>query len=675
MKYTLLSYAVTVCGVLLILSLPQRLKKTAALPFVIVAGALHFISAITALRYGTIEFILHCGFPFGLLPLRIDALSAFFLIVVNITLITGAWYGSFYMRMYGNDVPSHRDSMHWSSFLVLQAGMSGVCILQNIIAFIMCWEVMTVSAFLLVIYDSEKKQTLRAGMNYFIQSHICVLLIITGFIWAGSAAGSTDMHQIFASARSGAAGMGPWPFIILFTGFAFKAGFVPFHTWLPWAHPAAPSHVSGVMSGVIIKMGIYGIFRSLPLCQGNMLQMGRFILIISVMSALYGVMLAIIQHNLKRLLAYHSIENIGIIGMGMGLGLMGTGMGNATVAMAGYCGALLHTLNHSLFKSLLFYTTGTVYRMAHRVNIEELGGLMKIMPFTAAFFLVPALAITGLPPFNGFISEFLIYSSMYTGLSSGAQPVSMLMLCCIFGLVMVGGLAFLCFTKAFGIVFLGTPRHHLPEDCGEVEKGAMVPQCIVLFLILSIGLVPAPFVKLVSIPASMLLQNTALAGAPAPSSSAMNSISAGGAIILIICALIFTARHLVMRQTGQRRSPVWGCGYTGGSPRIQYTATSFVQSYINIASPVLRVHAESPELKGLFPAPGTFRSHTYDKIEEKLIDHNLNRFARLLGVFSFLQNGLVQYYILYGVLFIIAILAFTFRQAIFSFFISFLALG
>lgn len=672
MKLILFSFAVTLCGIILVLLLPLRLKKHAALTAVITSGILNFSAAFTALKQGPLEILFNCGFPFWTIPLRIDALGAFFIIVINITLITGTWYGFYYMKMYTS---RSKDPIHWISFLVLQAAMTAVCIMQNVIAFLFCWEIMTVAAFMLVTYEHEKRQTLRAGVNYFIQSHLCVLLLITGFIWVSTAAGSYDMQQIMNHARSQAGAPGPWPFIILFTGFAFKAGFVPLHTWLPWAHPAAPAHVSGVMSGVIIKMGIFGIFRVLPLCQGNVLAMGRLVLILSVATALYGVMVAIVQHNLKRLLAYHSIENIGIIGMGIGLGLMGTGMGSSSIAMAGYCGALLHTLNHSLFKSLLFYSAGSVYRKSHTVIIEELGGIMKYMPFTAVLFLVPALAITGLPPLNGFVSEFLIYSSMYRGLTAGVLPVSMLMLCCIFGLVMVGGLAFLCFTKAFGIVFLGTPRHHLPEEISEVENMAIVPQVIVLCLIASIGIFPEPFVRLASIPATAILNNASLPGIQPPSTWLMHSISMAGILIILFTGVLLAARMFVVRRSQVRKSPVWGCGYTGSSPKIQYTATSFVQTYTNIASPVLKVHSEPPVIKGMFPEPGSFRTHAFDKVEDILVDRNMHRMARFMTVFGFLQNGLIQYYILYGVIFITAILAYTFRHAIFSFIISFLALG
>ncbi len=207
-------------------------------------------------------------------------------------------------------------------------------------------------------------------------------------------------------------------FLLFFIGFGIKAGFIPLHTWLPQAHPAAPSHVSGVMSGVMIKMGIYGILRVLMSVQSDLWWIGIIILVVSLISGILGVMMAIVQHDLKRLLAYHSIENIGIIGIGIGLGVIGLATNNAALSLLGFSGGLLHVLNHSLFKSLLFFNAGSVYQAAHSRNIEQLGGLMKRMPYTAIFFLIGSLAICGLPPFNGFISEYLIYLGMFKSLSA-----------------------------------------------------------------------------------------------------------------------------------------------------------------------------------------------------------------------------------------------------------------
>ena len=377
------------------------------------------IIVVPALLGSNVEYIFPGSLFTGEIPLRIDALSAWFILIINFTLLTGAFYGFYYMKPYREQKANL--SLHCISYILVHASLLSICALQNSVAFLFAWEIMALSSFLLIIFEHNKQQTIRAGMNFFVQSHISVMLLSFAFIWVAFSMDSYDFNAIgkfsFLASRSYLFAL----FIIFFAGFAIKAGFVPFHTWLPYAHPSAPSHVSGIMSGVIIKIGIYGILRMLLLVKCNYLEIGYFILIISVISGLYGVMLAIIQHNLKKLLAYHSIENIGIIGIGIGLGCIGLGTGNNALTTLGFAGALLHTLNHSLFKSLLFFGAGNVYQLLHTMNMEKLGGIIKKMPHTAVLFLIAALAICGLPPFNGFVSEFLIYSGLFQGIMTASS--------------------------------------------------------------------------------------------------------------------------------------------------------------------------------------------------------------------------------------------------------------
>ncbi len=253
------------------------------------------------------------------------------------------------------------------------------------------------------------------------------------------------------------------------------------------------------MSGVIIKTGIYGILRMLMLIHENYLILGYIILIFSVITGIYGVMLAIVQHNLKKLLAYHSIENIGIIGIGIGIGALGTGLDYPLMAFAGYAGALMHTLNHSLFKSMLFYSAGNIYQSTHSVNIERMGGLIRKMPHTALMFLLASLAICGLPPFNGFISEFLIYSGLYGALGTSSNSTIIIILS-VSGLALIGGLALFCFTKAFGIVFLGTPRHLHTHHIEEADPQALLPNYMIAILIIFIGVMPQLFIRVLQGP-------------------------------------------------------------------------------------------------------------------------------------------------------------------------------
>src|SRR6266850_2346825 len=371
-----------------------------------------------------------------------------------------------------------------------------VCILRDGLAFLITWEMMAVTSFVLVIFESDKKETIRIGINYLIQMHVALIFIMMGFLYSYTKAGAEFSFDGLATYF---ASFPPFPlFLVFFIGFGIKAGFMPLHSWLPHAHPAAPAHVSGVMSGVIIKMGIYGILRVLTYIHTDLLSIGIFVLVVSLISGLLGVMYAIVQHDVKKLLAYHSIENIGIIGIGIGVGLIGVSKHIPALAVLGFTGGILHVLNHSLFKSLLFYSAGSVHQQTHTLHIEHLGGLIKSMPKTAYLFLLGALAICGLPPFNGFISEFLIFSGLFKGLKAGGLTIDLTILGTFIGLTLIGGLAVFCFTKVFGIVFLGTPRTEAPHHAHEVETSMLIPKIAAGLLIVFIGIVPSAFVGPVS---------------------------------------------------------------------------------------------------------------------------------------------------------------------------------
>jgi hydrogenase-4 component B len=280
--------------------------------------------------------------------LVLDGLSAFFILVINITLLVGLLYANGYLKPYHSRMGNLRFAVHYFSYIWLYFSMLLVVMLRNGVLFLIAWEMMAISSFFLVIFDADNRNILKTGINYLVQMHVGMLFILVGFLLVEKSTGSMSFDSLptyFANSSN-------WPlFLLFFIGFAIKAGFMPLHTWLPEAHPAAPSHVSGVMSGVMIKMGIYGIFRVVLATQSDLLIIGVLLLAVSLISGLLGVIYAILQHDLKRLLAYHSIENIGIIGIGLGLGIIGKATNNQMLMLLGFSGALLHTLNHSLFKS------------------------------------------------------------------------------------------------------------------------------------------------------------------------------------------------------------------------------------------------------------------------------------------------------------------------------------
>jgi len=449
-------------------------------------------------------------------------------------------------------------------------------------------------------------------------------------------------------------------FLLFFIGFGMKAGFVPLHTWLPDAHPAAPSHVSGTMSGVMIKMGIYGILRVLTYVQDDLFLIGIIILAISAISGLLGVMLAIIQHDLKKLLAYHSIENIGIIGMGLGLGTIGLSLQNDILVILGFSGTLLHVLNHSLFKSLLFFSTGSVYKNYHTLNIEQLGGVIHRMPKTALFFLIGSAAICGLPPLNGFISEMLIYVGLFNGLIAGTFYHSIVMLLAIVCLASIGGLAIFCFTKVFGIVFLGSERKKPEHEISEVDNNMLFPQLLITFAILLIGLFPILFIQPISLVVSDIF-HIQVDNIIFTFSDTFRQISIICMILIGVTGLLFFLRSVLLKKRNVGYSPTWGCGYANTSAKQQYTSTSFANSFYKIAHPVLITETDyfSIHEEEIIPQKHSFKSHSVDvfkKITIKIIDF----IAIILKNLARLQTGLIQHYILYAFIFILFIFALLF---------------
>lgn len=623
---------------------------TATLVFALITS---FLSA-SPLLGKPIEVILTGTELFGNVPVRIDALSAWFILIINFTMVTGALYGFNYMKKY-RDLKNNI-TLHCIAYILVHFSLIGVCVVQNSFVFILLWEILALSVFILVIFDN-REETMKAGINYLVQSHLSLVFLLPAFFYYAVKTGSYDFNSIgtFSSGQSSLAGTAL--FMLFFAGFALKAGFIPFHTWLPYAHPAAPSHVSGVMSGVVIKIGIFGIMRMLLLVKTDYATTGYFILIISVITGLYGVMLAIIQHDLKRLLAYHSIENIGIIGIGIGVGCIGLGFSNKWMAILGFSGALLHTLNHSLFKSLLFYSAGNIMQAAHTLNVEKLGGLIKKMPHTALLFLLAAVAICGLPPLNGFISEFVIYTGLYNWLYSAGVISQVSIIFALTGLVLIGGLAIICFTKAFSIVFLGTGRSDY-ENVNETSPGGLFPMYLPAILIVIIGLFPSFFLRILQQPVNLFTADTVFnltlirVGA-IDSLQVISRLSAGFIVMILLLAGI---RKLVTRNRKSAVGPTWGCGYTGASGNFQYTANSFVRSYSKLARPALEIDKHEEEIEGIFPVNGHYKTHPGDKVEKVFIDKPLNVLNRIIGSFSFLQNGRLQRYILYGIIFIASVI-------------------
>jgi hydrogenase-4 component B len=642
-----------ISGVLLFNS---KIKGILTVSTVIIVGLISSFYALKALVGNSYDLLLEGTTLFGNVPVRIDSLSGWFILVINFTLITGAVYGFNYMKRYRDRATS--TSMHCIAFICIQVALLGICSVQNGFIFLMLWELMSLSVFILVIFENEKPDTIKAGINFLVQSHISIVFLMLGFIYVAFKTGSYGFDSVTEFSKQQSTLAGTALFLCFFVGFAIKAGFIPFHTWLPYAHPAAPTHVSGIMSGVVIKIGIYGILRMLLLIKTDYTTIGYLILFISTLTGIYGVMLATIQHNLKKLLAYHSIENIGIIGMGIGIGCIGLGETNKWMAILGFSGALLHTLNHSLFKSLLFYSAGNVYHAAHTMNIERLGGILKKMPQTALLFLVAAVAICGLPPLNGFVSEFLIFGGLYNWLYSADLISLITIVFTLVGLVLIGGLALLCFTKAFSTVFLGNSRNDNIEEFHETGFWQLLPMYFTVALMIMIGLFPSFFITLLQRPVNLFTHNMVFN---------LNLINVGAIDSLkVISWLFFGLIIFVFGLMGIRKmlsskkiieaGPTWGCAYDHQTSKLQYTASSFVRSYAKLAKPVLDIEKNEVKIEEVFPIEKHYETDPYDKIERVLIDKPIKMISKISNLFLFLQNGRLQRYILYGIIFITGVI-------------------
>ncbi len=591
-----------------------------------------------------------------------DSLSAFFIFVINLTVFTGSLYAYGYLKPYRDVKTKTEMAWHYFNFLLLHISMLMVVVLREGISFLFFWELMSVSTFFLILFDSESQENKKAGIKFLIQMHIAFFILIATFLIISL---KTNQSIGFDSLTAYFNTFPVFPlFLMFFIGFGIKAGFIPLHTWLPHAHPAAPSHISGVMSGVMIKMGIYGILRVITYIHTNLLSIGVLILIISIYSGIIGVIIAIVQHDFKKLLAYHSIENIGIIGIGIGFGVIGIAVNNPILACLGFAGGLLHILNHSLFKSLLFYSAGSVYQQTHTRNIEQLGGLGKKMPATALFFLIGAAAISGLPPFNGFISEFLIYGGLFKSLSNNNFIFTFTLLSGIIALVIIGGLAVFCFTKVFSIIFLGNARSKDTEKASEVKKIMLLPKLIITLVIVFIGFFPFLILKPLSILTGTFIENTSFLF---NIEGIMTNISITVGILVVLIAILWFIKKQFYKKQSKTIETTWGCGYTGANPAVhQYTATSYANYIVRKAKYIVGVkkHFKPIEKDDIFPEKTEFETHSSDVFEEKTILKPVNKILNFLEKIAVFQTGNIQHYLLYALFFIFLISILTILKII-----------
>lgn len=594
----------------------------------------------------TLDFL--WSVPGGSLALRLDPLTAVFLLPLFLVVATGSVYGLRYWPQQEN--PSNGRKLRLFYGLI-----SGAMILllsaRNSVLFLMGWEVMALAGFFLIATEDHKEEVQRAGFIYLIATHTGTLALFALFALLSEASGSLN----FPAAGTLPAAASSLVFLLGLFGFGMKAGLMPLHIWLPGAHAAAPSHASALLSGVMIKTGIYGLVRLTSFFAEIPAWWGWTVLALGALSGIMGVVLALAQHDIKRLLAYHSVENIGIIALGLGLALLGRSYQLPELTMLGLAGCLLHVANHGLFKSLLFLSAGSVIHAVGTREIDRYGGLLKRQPWTAALFLGGAVAISGLPPFNGFISEWLIYLGAFQALNAPASMLGMAALTAP-ALALIGGLALACFVKVFGITFLGEPRCEAAARAHEAPSAMVVPMVVLLAACAWIGLLPTTLIPLLRAAvarwggdATVALGRTVF--------DPLGWVSLGGWLLLFLLGGIGFWLYRRSRQA-PRNATTWGCGYRFPAPRMQYTASSFADILVRLFQFGLWNERHGGKVPGLFPAATRFSSHTPDAVLDRLLSPLFLCIAWLFRrTRAIIQNGVIAIYLLYVALAVMALLA------------------
>jgi formate hydrogenlyase subunit 3/multisubunit Na+/H+ antiporter MnhD subunit len=562
------------------------------------------IAAAVPVLAGAPAAVLHLPWhqPNASLAVRLDALSALFLVPVLGVPALGSIYG----LAYWPQATQGRGAVGLQLWYGLVTGsMAMVLIADNAMLFLFAWEVMALCGFFLVRAEPDRKDAQAASWVYLAAAHVGTFAIFAIFAWVGSDRGSFDFPA-WAGLRSSGTAAG-WLALLALVGFGLKAGLVPLHFWLPGAHAAAPSHVSAVMSGVLLKTGIYGLLRTSGFFDAPPASWGVALMVLGGVSGVLGVALALAQHDLKRLLAYHSVENIGIITMGVGLAMLGRARSEPGLVLLGFAGGALHVVNHALFKSLLFLGAGSVQHATGTRDVERLGGLARAMPWTAGLFLVGAAAISGLPPLNGFVSEWFVALGAVRALDLPPHDPASFAVLLAPVLAFVGALAAACFVKVQGTVFLGNPRTAEAGRAHEPPRAMLIPMAVLAAACVAIGALPAlvvaPLARAASAWSGMPLASLAR---PAEAAVASAGMVAGVAGVLVGAVLVL---WLLRRRLGAgvaAEAETWGCGYASPTARMAYTGSSFAQILNQAFRWVLfpRVRLSPP--RGLFPTGARF---------------------------------------------------------------------
>jgi len=598
------------------------------------AGTATFLAAALWSLGGAAEWNWRSDFALGNehLHLRLDAISAWFLALVGVAGGAGAVYARDYWPDRERPESAGRGRAWWST-LVLCMGLVLLC--ANGLHFLMAWEAFALSAYFLITLERERRETRAAGWLYLAASHAGTLGLFAFFSLLAGRTGSWELGPMHDHPE-----VAPLFWVALF-GFGVKAGMFPLHVWLPSAHANAPSHVSAIMSGVAIKMGLYGLIRFsgwLPLPEGA----GWVVLALGAVSAVLGAAFSLAQNDLKRLLAYCSVENMGVILIGLGVGLLGAANGDTAWGRLAMAGALLHAWNHGLFKSLLFFGAGSVLHATGTREMSRMGGLWRGMPWTAGLFAFGSVAISALPPLNGFVSEWLVYLGLFDA-AAGHSQVAVAIVPATIALGVAGALALAAFVKASAVVFLGAARTQAAahvHECGWWMRAPMLGLAAACTFIALAPVLVWPFIQ-----QPLAVWNPAWSGGDPPAPFAtLGVVQAVLAILIVVTAVALWLRS---RTNGVRRALTWDCGYAAPTARMQYTGGSFAGLASGWFAWVLRPQRRLRWPRGPFPR----RADCVERIPETVLERVIGPVSDVVMTASAWvrqrQQGHLPDYILY----------------------------
>jgi len=581
----------------------------------------------------------------------IDNLALFFLAIITLVSIPALIYSFDYFKGKFSAVKFTTVQIITLLFIF---SMVLLVIVGNALAFLILWELMTLFSYLLVLTDGEKESTVKAASIYIVMTHIGTAFITAAFFLIYRHSGSFDILTMASACQTISPTLRNLIFILFLIGFGTKAGIVPLHIWLPYAHPQAPSHISSLMSGVMIKMAIYGLIRFVFTVLGiSSLWWGITIITLAVISCLVGIIYALMENDLKRLLAYSSVENMGIILLGLGLSMVYIHFNLLTLASLAMIASFYHLLNHAAFKGLLFLSAGSVQKGTGTLDIENLGGLAKKMPWTSLFFLIGSIGISALPPLNGFVSEWLLLQAFFGGTLQVHGSIAIIFALSVGGLALTSGLAAACFVKAFGVTFLALPRSLNAEKAKEVPISMLFSTGILSAAVVSLGLFAPKIFNLLGKVSEEIIK------IPIKTQGLLNLavLTSGGMsisipIIAFILAFIIIAAwglHKLFRRKKERIGPTWDCGYYGINSRNEYTSTAFSKPFRISFSFFLLPFKKTKQVKNSFYNVESFvyETHTTKVFKKYFYDLSFSYFYQGAKLFKKIQAGSIHLYLSY----------------------------